>query len=285
MILPRAQQKVLQCGRFEFPLDRPLVMGVLNLTPDSFSDRARLTDPQAAIDAALALVESGADILDLGGESTRPGAGSVDASVELGRLLPVVEALLDCGRALSVDTRKPEVMREVLAAGVDMINDIGGFAAAGAIDAIVDSPCGLCVMHMQGEPATMQLAPVYEDVVSEVEGFLQARVRALRERGVASSRIVIDPGIGFGKTLQHNLQLLEALDELLALGQPVLVGVSRKSLIGELTGRSAQARLAGSLAGALAAVSRGARIVRVHDVAETRDALRVWQAIDEAGAV
>lgn len=259
-------------------------MGILNLTPDSFSDQVRLTDSQTAIDAAHRMIEEGADILDLGGESTRPGAQTVTASEELRRLLPVIEALARCGRPLSIDTRKPEVMREVLAAGADMINDIGGFTEPGALDAVVGGSSGLCVMHMKGEPATMQQAPVYEDVVSEVEDFLRERVDALVAAGVAPSRIVVDPGIGFGKTVRHNLLLLEALDELVGLGQPILIGVSRKSLIGELTGRPTDQRFAGSIAAALASIARGARIVRVHDVAPTCDALKVWQAIDEIGA-
>jgi dihydropteroate synthase len=229
------------------------------------------------------MVEDGADILDLGAESTRPGAAGVDADEELRRLLPVIDGLADCGVPLSVDTRKVPVMLGALAAGADMINDIGGFTAPGAIHAVARGSCGLCVMHMKGEPATMQQAPSYGDVVSEVEDFLRDRIDALRAAGVALDRIVVDPGIGFGKTRWHNLQLLEALDELCGLGQPILVGVSRKSLIGELTGRPVERRLAGSLAAALAAVARGARIVRVHDVAETRDALRVWHAVDEAG--
>lgn len=281
--MPRPQQSRLQCGRFEFTLDRPLVMGIVNLTPDSFSDQVHLTEPQAAIDAALRMVEDGADILDLGGESTRPGAQPVTAAEELQRLLPVIEGLKDCGRPLSIDTRKPEVMREVLAAGVDMINDIAGFAEADAVEAVAAGACGLCVMHMKGEPQTMQQAPAYDDVVSEVEEFLLGRVEALTVAGISPARIVIDPGIGFGKDTRHNLLLLEALDELVGLGQAILVGVSRKSLIGELTGRPVDRRLAGSLAAALASVARGARIVRVHDVAETCDALKVWQAIDQAG--
>ncbi|HRO57620.1 MAG TPA: dihydropteroate synthase [Burkholderiaceae bacterium] len=279
--MPRPQQSRLQCGRFEFTLDRPLVMGIVNLTPDSFSDRVRLTEPKAAIDAALLMVEHGADILDLGGESTRPGAQAVSASEELERLLPVIEGLRGCGRPLSIDTRKPEVMREVLAAGVDMINDIGGFTEPGAIEAVAAGASALCVMHMKGQPQTMQQAPAYDDVVSEVDEFLLERVEALVAAGVSQSRIVVDPGIGFGKNTRHNLLLLEALDELVGLGQPILVGVSRKSLIGELTGQPADRRLAGSLAAALASVARGARIVRVHDVAETCDALKVWQAIDQ----
>jgi dihydropteroate synthase len=270
------------CGRFELSLERPLVMAIVNLTPDSFSDGGRHLDPKAAIEGALAMIEQGADLLDLGAESTRPGALTVDPAEELSRLLPVIEGLRDCGVPLSIDTRKPEVMRGVLEAGVDMINDIAGFTTPGALQAVAGSRCGLCVMHMQGEPGTMQRAPVYDDVVAEVEAFLGERVAALQAVGVEPARIVLDPGIGFGKTLDHNLQLLEALDELGAFGLPLLVGVSRKSLIGALTGRPVEGRLAGSLAAALAAVVRGARIVRVHDVAETRDVLKVWQAIEQA---
>ncbi|MCM5569780.1 dihydropteroate synthase [Burkholderiaceae bacterium FT117] len=265
-------------------LDRPLLMAIVNLTPDSFSDGGRHLDPRAAIDAALAMVEQGADILDLGAESTRPGAATVSPGEEIRRLLPVIEALAGCGVPLSVDTRKPEVMREVLAAGADMINDIAGFATPGAVEAVAASRCGLCVMHMQGEPGTMQQAPAYADVVAEVQDWLRERVAALEAAGVAPARICVDPGIGFGKTVEHNLRLLEALDEFAALGQPILVGVSRKSLVGALTGRPVGERLAGSIAAALAAVARGAKIVRAHDVPETRDALRVWQAIEEASA-
>lgn len=282
--MPRRQQAVLQCGRFELSLDRPLLMGIVNLTPDSFSDGGRHLDPRAAIDAGLAMVEQGADILDLGAESTRPGAATVEPAEEIRRLLPVIEGLSACGVPLSVDTRKPEVMREVLAAGADMINDIAGFATPAAIAAVAASRCGLCVMHMQGKPGTMQQAPAYEDVVAEVQDWLRERVVALGAAGVEATRIVLDPGIGFGKTVDHNLQLLEALDEFAVFGMPLLIGVSRKSLIGALTGRPVDGRLAGSLAAALAAVARGAKIVRVHDVPETRDALRVWQAIEEAGA-
>ena len=282
--MPRRQQAILQCGRFELSLDRPLLMGIVNLTPDSFSDGGRHLDPRAAIDAGLAMVEQGADILDLGAESTRPGAATVEPAEEIRRLLPVIEGLSACGVPLSVDTRKPEVMREVLAAGADMINDIAGFATPAAIAAVAASRCGLCVMHMQGEPGTMQQAPAYEDVVAEVQDWLRERVVALGAAGVEATRIVLDPGIGFGKTVDHNLQLLEALDEFAVFGMPLLIGVSRKSLIGALTGRPVDGRLAGSLAAALAAVARGAKIVRVHDVPETRDALRVWQAIEEAGA-
>lgn len=257
-------------------------MGVVNVTPDSFSDGGHHFTADAAIAHARALVEAGADLLDIGGESTRPGAAPVTPQAEIARVLPVLEALRDCGVPLSVDTRNPHTMHAALAHGADMINDIGALRAPGAVDAVRDSGCALCLMHMQGEPGTMQQAPQYVEVVSEVERFLAERVEALAAVGIARERIVVDPGIGFGKTLRHNLLLLEALDELVAAGQPVLVGVSRKSMIGALTGRPAGERLAGSLAAMLAAVARGAAIVRVHDVAESRDALRVWQAIDEA---
>jgi dihydropteroate synthase len=282
--MPSRQPAVLQCGRFELTLDRPLLMAIVNLTPDSFSDGGRHVDPEVAIDAALTMVGQGADILDLGAESTRPGAAPVTPDEELRRLLPVLEGLAGCGVPLSVDTRKPEVMRAVLAAGADMVNDVAGFASQEAVEAVAASNCGLVVMHMKGEPGTMQQAPEYHDVVAEVGNWLSARVAALEAAGVAANRIVADPGIGFGKTVEHNLALLATLGELAAAGWPVLAGVSRKSLLGALTGRPVHGRLAGSLAAALACVARGARIVRVHDVAETRDALRVWQAIEAGSA-
>jgi len=272
----------LACGRFLLPLERPLVMGVVNVTPDSFSDGGRHDTVDAAIAHARRLIAEGADLIDIGGESTRPGAAAVAPEEEIARVVPVLDALRDCGVPLSVDTRHPSTMRAAIEHGADMINDIAALRAPGAIDAVRDSHCAVCLMHMQGEPATMQQAPAYDEVVSEVGQFLDERVAALRAAGVAGERIVVDPGIGFGKTLRHNLLLLGALDELAAGGQPVLVGVSRKSMIGDLTGRPARQRLAGSLAAMLAAVARGAAIVRVHDVAESRDALRVWMAIDEA---
>ncbi|MCL4185711.1 MAG: dihydropteroate synthase [Burkholderiaceae bacterium] len=281
MPLPRRARR-LACGRFDLSLDRPLLMGVVNVTPDSFSDGGHHFTTDAAITHARRLVEAGADLLDIGGESTRPGAAPVTPQAEIARVVPVLEALRDCGVPLSVDTRNPPTMHAALEHGADMINDIGALRAPGATDAVRDSGCALCLMHMQGEPGTMQQAPQYVEVVSEVEQFLSGRVEALVTLGIARERIVVDPGIGFGKTLRHNLLLLEALDELVAAGQPVLVGVSRKSMIGALTGRLVGERLAGSLAAMLAAVARGAAIVRVHDVAESRDALRVWQAIDDA---
>jgi dihydropteroate synthase len=273
---------LFRCGRYEFTLGRPLVMGVVNLTTDSFSDGGRWLDPGAAVAQARRLIDEGADLLDFGAESTRPGAPPVPPELELQRLLPVMRALSDCGRPLSIDTRKPEVMRVVLAHGADMINDVSGFATPAAIEAVRASEAGCCVMHMLGDPLTMQQAPVYRDVVVEVRDWLAARVDALQHAGIDRSRIVVDPGIGFGKTLEHNLALLARLPELAASGLPVLVGVSRKSMVGALTGREVGQRLPGSLAAMLAAVAGGARIVRVHDVAATRDALAVWGAIDAA---
>ena len=270
------------CGRFELDLGRPLVMGIVNVTPDSFSDGGLHNDPDAAIAHAHALIAEGAHILDLGGESTRPGAPAVSADEEKRRLLPVIEALRDCGVPLSIDTFKPEVMRAVLDVGADMINDIYGFRLPGAVQAVADSRCGLCVMHMQGEPGTMQDAPQYADVLGEVRGFLDARADCLLAASVDARRIVLDPGFGFGKTANQNYQLLRGLDSL--RDYPLLIGVSRKPMIGAATGRPVGERLPGSIAAALACVARGAAIVRVHDVAATVDALKVWQAAEQ-GAI
>lgn len=281
----------LLCGRFELDLGRPFVMGIVNATPDSFSsvpaDSAAPgggLDPDAVIAHARLLLAQGADILDIGGESTRPGAQPVDADEEWRRVAPVLEAMRDCGVPLSVDTFKPEIMRKALDAGADMINDIFGFRQPGAVEAVVGSKCGLCVMHMQGEPRTMQQSPFYGDVAAEVRQFLRERVRALCEAGVSGRRIVLDPGFGFGKTAAHNYELLGRLDQVVFDELPVLLGLSRKSMIGAVTGRAAGERLAGSLAAALAGVERGARILRVHDVAETCDALKVWDAVKNNGA-
>ena len=269
------------CGRFEFDLERPLVMGIVNITPDSFSDGGQHADTDAAVRHARRLVDEGAHILDLGGESTRPGAAPVSAQDELARLLPVIEALRDCGVPLSIDTFKPDVMRAVLDAGADMINDIYGFRQPGAIEAVAPSRCGVCVMHMKGEPGTMQQAPEYADLLGEIGVFLGARAQRLRAAWVDPRRIVLDPGFGFGKTADHNYQLLRRLASLRVSSYPLLTGLSRKSMIGDATGKPVSERLAGSIAGALACVARGASIVRVHDVAATIDALKVWQAAEQ----
>jgi dihydropteroate synthase len=273
-------RQYLQCGRFGFALDaKPLVMGVLNVTPDSFSDGGRFQSLEFALSRAEEMIAEGVDLIDIGGESSRPGAPGLPLEEELRRVMPVLYALRDLGKPLSVDTYKPAVMREAIAAGADMINDINGFRAPGALEAVRDADCALCVMHMQATPETMQVKPDYQDVVREVSDFLRERVGAMLEAGIARERICIDPGFGFGKTLEHNLALLRAIGRMQReLGQPVLAGVSRKSMIGAITGRPVEQRLAGSLAAALAAVAQGARIIRVHDVAETVDALKVWQA-------
>jgi dihydropteroate synthase len=255
-------------------------MGVVNVTPDSFSDGGRFLDPQAAIAHARALTEEGADILDVGAESSRPGARGVSADEELSRLMPVLEGLRDLPVPLSVDTTKPEVMRAAIAAGAAMINDIGALRAPGALETVAASGAGVCLMHMQGEPRTMQREPRYGDVVAEVRAFLAERVAAAEGSGIARERIAVDPGFGFGKTVAHNFELLRKLDRIAALGLPVMAGWSRKSTLAAITGRDADDRLAASLAAALLAVERGARIVRVHDVAATRDALRVLAALD-----
>ena len=269
----------LQCGRFGFTLAKPLVMGILNVTPDSFSDGGRFQGLEFALSRAEEMAFDGADLIDVGGESSRPGAPGVTLHEEMQRVMPALYALRGLGKALSVDTCKPEVMREALIAGADMINDIHAFRAPGAIEAVADSDCALCVMHMQSTPSMMQQEPAYTDVVADVITFLRARVAALQAGGVARARICVDPGFGFGKTVEHNVALLRAIGRIeQELGLPVLAGLSRKSMIGALTGRAVPQRLAGSLAGALAAVAQGAKIVRVHDVAETVDALKVWQA-------
>lgn len=273
-------RQYLQCGRFGYDLARrPLVMGILNVTPDSFSDGGRHHALEFAMEGAEQMIKDGVDIIDIGGESTRPGSPSVPVDEELRRVMPVIYALRELGVPLSIDTCKPEVMREAILAGADMINDINGFRAPGALEAVRDSDCGLCVMHMQGTPQDMQARPGYGDVLAEVIAFLRERVETLLSAGVTRERITIDPGFGFGKTVEHNVALLRGISEMQReLGLPVLAGLSRKSMIGALTGRPLEQRLAGSLGGALAAVAQGARIVRVHDVAETVDALVVWQA-------
>ena len=254
-------------------------MGILNITPDSFSDAGQYQGLEFAVSRAEQMIADGADLIDIGGESSRPGAPPLPLRDELARVMPVLYALRDCGKPLSVDTYKPEVMREALLAGADMINDINGFRAPGAIEAVQGSDCGLCIMHMQSVPQTMQDSPQYTDVVKEVIEFLQERVAALQDAGIERERLCIDPGFGFGKTVEQNYALLRATSQLRdTLGLPVLAGLSRKSMIGAVTDRPVEQRLAGSLAGALAAVAQGAQIVRVHDVAETADALKVWRS-------
>ena len=262
-------------------LDRPLIMGIVNITPDSFSDGGRYFDPKHALAHAMQLLEDGADILDIGGESSRPGAEPVAVDEELRRVLPVLEKLGELPAPVSVDTWKPEVMRRAIAAGAAMINDIFALRAQGALDAVADSPVAVCLMHMQGEPRTMQQAPSYRDVVAEVEAFLAERAAAAIAAGIARDRIVLDPGFGFGKTPQHNLELIRALPRLREAGFPLLAGLSRKALFGKIIGREVAERVHASAAGALLAAQRGASIVRVHDVAATRDCLLVLRAMDD----
>jgi len=271
-----------QTTRFRIDLSMPRVMGIVNLTPDSFSDGGAHSGRSAGLAHCEQLVAEGADILDLGGESTRPGAPEVGVAEELDRVMPVLEGALKLGVPVSVDTRKAEVMRAVLAAGADIVNDVDALRSPGALDAVAAHPsCGVCLMHMQGTPQTMQQRAVYADVVGEVMAFLRERCAALEGAGVAAERVVVDPGIGFGKRVQHNLELLRRQRELLAIGRPLLLGWSRKSTLGSTIDRPVGERLAASLAAALIAVQRGAHIVRVHDVAATVDVLKVWRAIDE----
>jgi dihydropteroate synthase len=277
----------LQCGRFTLTFERPLIMGILNVTPDSFSDGGRFVARDAALVQAEAMIRDGADIIDIGGESTRPGAPPVPLAEELERVIPVIEALRSAGVPLSVDTYKPDVMRAAVSAGADMVNDIWGFRREGAIDAVKDSVCGLCVMHMLGEPETMQKhEPVYRDVVAEVREFFDERVRTLTKTGISQNRICLDPGFGFGKSVTvHNYDLLARLASTKPanLNVPLLAGMSRKSMLGAVIGRTQPSeRIAASVAAAICAAERGASIIRVHDVASTADALKVWQAVRDA---
>jgi dihydropteroate synthase len=256
-------------------------MGVVNVTPDSFSDGGCFQHFDAALDHARRLIDEGADLLDIGGESTRPGAAEVSVQQELDRVLPLIEALRNADVPLSVDTSKPQVMRAALAAGASVVNDVRALAKPGAVELVAAGDCGVVLMHMQGSPRTMQAAPQYDDVVAEVAAFLAARRDALLAAGVAAERIALDPGFGFGKTLAHNLALLRGLDVLAALGQPVLAGLSRKSMLGALTGRPVTERQVASAVAAVLAAQRGARILRVHDVAATRDALALLTAVEQ----
>ena len=269
----------LDCAGRVLALDRPRIMGIVNITPDSFSDGGQHADTGAAVAHALRLVEAGADLLDLGGESTRPGADAVDVATELARVIPVLERLVQQVTVpIAVDTSKPAVMRAAIAAGAHMINDVNALRAEGALEAVAGSGVAVCVMHMQGQPRTMQEAPQYDDVVAEVHRFLAERLFACEMAGIARKRLVVDPGFGFGKTVEHNYRLLRQLERFADLGVPVLAGLSRKSMIGAVTGNPVERRVVGSAVAAVLAAQHGARILRVHDVAETREALAVWQA-------
>lgn len=257
-------------------------MGIVNVTPDSFSDGGRYFDTMRAVEHAQRLIDEGADILDIGGESSRPGAVAIPPDVELSRVMPVIEAMSGLPVPLSIDTTKPEVMQAALAAGVSIINDISGLASPGAVEVVANSAAAVVLMHMQGSPPTMQDEPSYVNVVTEVAAYLDGRIEAAVAGGIARNRIVLDPGFGFGKLLAHNLSLLRHLDELVGKGLPIMVGLSRKSMFKGFSSRPMDQRMPASLAGALIAVQHGARILRVHDVAATRDALAVWAAVEAA---
>jgi dihydropteroate synthase len=275
---------ILRLRHHALDLARPRVMGILNVTPDSFSDGGRFFDRERALDHARRMVADGADIIDVGGESTRPGAPEVDVAEEAARVLPVVAALAGEGVLVSIDTMKPAVMRDAVAAGAVMINDVRALCEPGALEAAAATDAAVCLMHMRGTPRTMQSDTHYGDVVAEVCHFLVGRARACEAAGIARERIAIDPGFGFGKDVDDNMRLVRRLHVLGETGYPVVAGLSRKSSLGKLTGRGAEERVAASLAAMLAAVSRGANIVRVHDVRETVDALVVWHAVNGADA-
>ena len=274
---------VWRTGRFSWPVgpdDPPLVMGIVNVTPDSFSDGGQHMTTEMAIRHGELLMAEGADIVDVGGESTRPGAPEVSVETELARVVPVIRALVTSGHCVSVDSRKSEVMQAAIAAGASVVNDVMALNAVGAVAVCAESDVGVVLMHMQGQPGTMQVAPVYADAVTEVGEFLRSRAMACEQGGISRDRIALDPGFGFGKTLEHNLDLTQQLDRLVFLGYPVMAGWSRKATLGKLTGRAVAAeRVHASVAAALVCVARGARILRVHDVAATVDALKVWRAM------
>lgn len=274
-----------RCGRFYFDWQKnpmPLVMGILNVTPDSFSDGGRFVARDAALKQAEIMMAEGASIIDIGGESSRPGSEPLSLQEELDRVMPVLEALQGCDIALSVDTYKAKTMQAALALGVDCINDIWAMRQPNAIDTVKASRCGIVLMHMQKDPQTMQFKPEYQDVISEVNSFLLERCAMLEKEGVGRERLVLDPGFGFGKTLAHNMQMLSAFDTFTHHGLPALAGISRKSSLGEITGRKTEDRMVASVAAALMAVERGAKIVRVHDVGPTVDALKVWSAATQS---
>lgn len=277
----RLPMRHFHCGRYRLPLVRPLVMGIVNLTPDSFSGDGLVGDVDSAIEHARLQMAAGADILDIGAESSRPGAIPTPVGEELRRLLPVLEEITAWGVPVSVDTYKPSVMHAALTAGAAMINDITGMSQPEALAVVAGSDCGICLMHMRGEPGTMQQAPQYRDVLGEVRGVLAAALARCRAAAIVDERLVLDPGFGFGKSLEHNLLLFRQMSQTAVDGLPLLVGVSRKSMLGAITGRSVGERLPASLAAAVLAADKGARILRVHDVAATRDALAVWAAIEQ----
>ena len=282
----RDPKQILDCGGRSLDLTRPAVMGILNVTPDSFSDGGIFLSPGKAVAQALRMAEEGADIIDIGGESTRPGAPPVSAQEEIDRVVPVISAVREkIFLPISIDTSKPEVMRAAVAAGAGFINDVRALRTEGALEVVAELNVPVCLMHMQGEPRTMQDDPRYADVVGEVRDFLQERQDACRNAGIPAARLLIDPGFGFGKTLAHNLELLRGLKKLQSLGAPIVAGLSRKSMIGKALGLPVERRLHASVALAVMAVQNGARVVRVHDVGPTVEALRMWAAVypDSAG--
>jgi dihydropteroate synthase len=267
------------CGRFQLDLSTPRVMGIVNVTPDSFSDGGKFNTTDKAVAHAMQLVAQGADILDIGGESTRPGATPVPLDEELNRVIPVIKALIEIGIPLSVDTYKPEVMRAAIDAGVDIVNDVCALQEPHAFEIVAASQVGVCLMHMQGRPQTMQADPQYQDVVAEVTSFLAARLKAAEQAGIEAKRIVLDPGFGFGKRTAHNLTLLNHLSSLQSLGLPLLIGLSRKSVLGQVVGSAVDERVHASIAASVVSVMKGANIVRVHDVKPTVDALKIVSAV------
>jgi len=270
---------IFSCGSFQLDLTQPRVMGIVNVTPDSFSDGGKFNTTDAAIAHALDLVEQGADILDIGGESTRPNATPISLQEELDRVIPVIEAIAKQKIPISIDTYKPRVMQAAIQAGANMVNDVRALQEDGALEIVAKSNVGVCLMHMQGTPQTMQINPQYIDVVNEVSSFLEMRMQACERAGLTKNRIVIDPGFGFGKTREHNIALIQQLETLNQLGQPLLVGLSRKSVLGQMTGENVDARLYASIAAVVISAMKGAKILRVHDVKETIEALKVVAAI------
>ena len=268
------------CGPYKLDLSRPIVMGIVNVTPDSFSDGGKFSSTYPAVGHALKLVDEGAGILDIGGESTRPGATPVSLQDELERVIPVIKALSQQIQIpISIDTYKPEVMRQAIEAGASIVNDVRALQEVGALEIVANSNAGVCLMHMQGNPQTMQLDPHYVDVVSEVKQFLEERLIAAEQAGISKERILLDPGFGFGKRTTHNIALIQHLEELAAIGQPLLVGLSRKAVLGAIAGGDEQQRLHAGLASSVISAMKGAKILRVHDVKATVDALKVVSAV------